>query len=104
MDLDKLKAEKEEITEFLAKPEAFSNPDFAAKSRRLSELNEIIETADNLAKMKNDLDEAKALSNDPELGELAKADVEKLTANIAAAEEKLEEMLIPRDPNAWYEG
>ncbi|MBQ3306126.1 peptide chain release factor 1 [Candidatus Saccharibacteria bacterium] len=99
MDLDKFKAEKEEITTFLAKPEAFSSPDFAAKSRRLSELNEIIETADNLAKMKSDLEEAKELSSDPELGELAKADVEKLTADITKAEERLEEMLIPRDPN-----
>ncbi|MBQ6354868.1 peptide chain release factor 1 [Candidatus Saccharibacteria bacterium] len=99
MDLDKFKAERDEIMAFLAKPEAFSSPDFAAKSRRLSELNEIIETADNLAKMQSDLDEAKALSSDPELGELAKADVEKLTADITKAEEKLEEMLIPRDPN-----
>ena len=99
MNLEKLKVEKQEITDFLAKPDAFSSPDFAAKSRRLAELNEIIETADNLAKMKNDLDEAKALSNDPELGELARADVEKLTVDIAAAEEKLEEMLIPRDPD-----
>ncbi|MBR5408776.1 peptide chain release factor 1 [Candidatus Saccharibacteria bacterium] len=99
MNLEKLKAEKQEITDFLAKPDAYSSPDFAAKSRRLSELDEIIETADNLAKMKNDLDEAKALSNDPELGELARADVEKLTADITATEEKLEEMLIPRDPD-----
>lgn len=99
MNLEKLKVEKQEITDFLAKPDAFSSPDFAAKSRRLAELNEIIETADNLAKMKNDLDEAKALSNDPELGELARADIEKLTVDIAAAEEKLEEMLIPRDPD-----
>lgn len=98
-NLNKWQAEAKEISEFLAKPEAFSSPDFAEKSRRLSELNELIETATNLDKMQKDLEEARSLAQDPELGELARADVEDLTAKIAETEAKLEEMLLPRDPN-----
>ena len=39
MDLQKLKDEKTEITEFLSSADAYSKPDFAAKSRRLAELD-----------------------------------------------------------------
>ena len=98
-NLKKWQEEADEISGFLAKPEAFSSPDFAEKSRRLSELNELIEAATNLDKMQKDLEEARSLAQDPELGELARADVESLTAKIAETEAKLEEMLLPKDPN-----
>lgn len=98
-NLKKWQKEVDEVSEFLAKPEAFSSPDFAEKSRRLSELNELIEAATNLDKMQKDLEEARSLAQDPELGELARADVESLTAKIAETEAKLEEMLLPKDPN-----
>ena len=41
MDLkifENLATEKTEIEQFLAAPDAFSDPDFAAKSRRLAEI------------------------------------------------------------------
>lgn len=98
-NLKKWQEEADEISGFLAKPEAFSSPDFAEKSRRLSELNELIEAATNLDKMQKDLEEARSLAQDPELGELARADVESLTAKIAETEARLEEMLLPKDPN-----
>ena len=43
MDLSKLKIELQEIETFLARPDAFSDPDFAAKSKRASLLHEIID-------------------------------------------------------------
>ena len=99
MDLQKYKDEKTEITDFLAKPDAYSNPDFAAKSRRLAELNEILDTAAAIEQLKKSIGESKELFSDPELGELARADVEEAEANLKKAEEKLEELLIPRDPD-----
>lgn len=42
IDFQKFADEKTEIEAFLAEPEAYMDPDFAAKSRRLSEINEIL--------------------------------------------------------------
>lgn len=99
MDLQKYKDEKKEITEFLARPDAYASPDFAAKSRRLSEVNEILDTAAAVEQLKKNIEEAKSLFSDPELGELAKVDAEEATKNLEKAEAKLEELLIPRDPD-----
>ena len=99
MDLQKYKDEKIEITEFLAKPNAYADPNFAAKSKRLSELNDILDTATAIDQLKNSIKESKELFSDPELGELARADVEEAEANLKKAEDKLEELLIPRDPD-----
>lgn len=99
MNFEKFEKEKEEILDFLAKPEAYSDPNFAAKSRRLSEINEILDLNKKISQFKNGIEDAKALLDDPELGEMAKDDIEDLTKKLAEAEEKLDEMLIPRDPN-----
>ena len=98
MDLKKYEDEKEEITKFLAEPDAYSKPDFAAKSRRLSELDEILTTAAEVAKTKQGITEAETLLSDPELGELAKSDLETLNQKLPELEAKLDELLIPRDP------
>lgn len=99
MNLEKYKDEKKEITEFLARPDAYAMPDFAAKSRRLSEIDEILDTAAVIERLKKSIEEAKALFDDAELGELARADAEEAAQNLEKAEAKLEELLIPRDPD-----
>ena len=99
MNLDNLKAEKQEITEFLARPDAYSDPDFASKSKRLSEIDEILELNDKLEQQKKNLEEAKALLSDPELAEMAKDDVANSEKEIEKLSAELEEMLIPRDPD-----
>ena len=42
LNLDQLKAEQAELTAFLARPDAFSDPAYPKKTKRLSELAEII--------------------------------------------------------------
>ena len=98
MDLEKFKEELEQIEEFLARPDAYADPEFAAKSKRATVLREILDLNKNIEQMKNNLEEANSLLNDPELGEMAKEDSEKLKNEIKDAEGKLEELLIPRDP------
>lgn len=98
MDLSKLKTELQEIETFLARPEAFSDPDFATKSKRASLLHEIVDLDTKITQDKANLKEAEDLVNDPELGDIAKEDIKNLKTAIAEAEEKLEELLIPRDP------
>lgn len=98
-DLKKYEDEAREITEFLSKPDAFSDSSFASKSKRLSELNEILELGKNLENYKKNLKEAEELFSDPELSEMAKLDAEELKKKIEQVESELEEKLIPRDPN-----
>ena len=99
MNLEKLEQEKKEINDFLSRPDAYSDPNFAAKSRRLSEIDTMIDLYKKIEQFSTGLTEAKALIDDPELGEMAKEDIEDLTKKIAEAQAELDEMLIPRDPN-----
>lgn len=98
MDLEKFKDELAEVEEFLAQPEAYADADFAAKSKRATVLREILELDAKITQLKSNLAEAEALLNDPELGEMAREDASNLKNEIAEAEGKLEELLIPHDP------
>ena len=98
MDLDKIKAETKEIESFLSQPDAYAHPDFAAKAKRASLLKEIVELDEKIQKDTANLEEAKSLANDPELGEIARSDVEALTESLKKDRAHLEELLIPRDP------
>ena len=98
MNLEKIESELKSIEEFLSDPNAYNNPNYAEKSKRANLLREIIETDNKInADLKN-LSEAEALINDPELGEIAKEDVNNLKKEIESLKEKLEELLIPKDP------
>ena len=94
-----LSAEAETIEAFLAQPDAYAQPDFAARSKRLAEVKELLDAVQALQKSQHNLAEAESLISDPDLGEMARADAEVLRAQIAQQQAQLEELLIPRDPN-----
>ena len=98
MDLLKIKTELQDIEALLAGPNAYNNPDFPAKSKRANILREIIELDSKITQNEANLKEAEELVNDPELGEIAKEDIVNLKSAIADAKERLEELLVPRDP------
>ena len=87
-----------EIETFLAQPDAYSRPDFATKSKRAAILREIIDLERQISQLSENLKEAQSLVNDPELGEIAREDVEKSQKELSEAEARLEELLLPRDP------
>ena len=92
LDFVALENERQEITDFLSQPNAYADPNFAAKNRRLQELDELISLAKKRAQLENDIKEA---DEDPDLAEM-KPDLE---AELAETEARISEMLIPRDPN-----
>lgn len=94
----KFEEELKSIEDFLATPDAYSHPDFAGKSKRASILREILSLDADIKQSEKALDEAKELINDPELGEIAKEDITSLEAKISEDKAKLEELLIPRNP------
>ena len=98
IDYQKFMQEKTEIEGFLARPEAFADPSFAEKSRRLAEINAILELNMELGQANQNLTEATELVNDPELGEMAREDVRALEQKIEELTAELEEILLPHDP------
>ena len=98
MDLSKFKAELNDIEDFLAQPDSYAHPDFAAKSKRAAILKEIIDLDAKLTQLSTNLAEAEDLTNDPELGEIAREDIKNIKLKIESTKDKLTELLIPRNP------
>lgn len=100
LDIEALTHEQRELNDFLARPDAFSDPGFAAKTRRLNELTELIALAHRQTDLRKQLSEARELmGGGDELAELAKSEVPELEQQIAELDEKLFVMLTPKDPN-----
>lgn len=98
IDFQKFEDEKAQIEAFLAQPEAYAAPDFAEKSRRLAEINDILGLAQKIEQARKNLAEATELVEDADLGEMAREDVRVLGLNIDAWTAELEEKLLPHDP------
>ena len=98
MDLKKIEDELSNLERFLSTPDAYNHPDFAARSKRAAHLRQILDLNQKITQFSQALAEAEALVGDPELGELAREDVQNLGQQLAEAKNQLEELLLPRDP------
>jgi peptide chain release factor 1 len=100
LNVSELKAEKAELGEFLASPNAYSDPAFSSKNKRFTELENIIEKAVLRETLEAQLIEAKELmSGGDDLAELAKVDAAETEEKLARLEDELFIMLAPKDPN-----
>ncbi|HMQ97141.1 MAG TPA: PCRF domain-containing protein, partial [Candidatus Nanoperiomorbaceae bacterium] len=100
IDQSALESEKQSLTDFLARPDAFADPDFATKTRRLNELDTLISKYSALQTAEKQLLEARELSaGDDELAELAREEIPTLERQISSLETELGDMLTPHDPN-----
>lgn len=100
LKLNELNAEKQSLGEFLANPQAFSNPDFMKNNKRFTELDAIIAKATERETLEQQLAEAKELANGgDELAELAKIEIPEDEAKLEQIEQDLFVMLAPKDPN-----
>jgi len=100
LNREALVSEQKNLEDFLSRPDAFSDPDYAKKTRRLSELEKIITIADRQTTLTGQLSEARELSGgNDELAELAKAEIPELEAELEKIAEELFILLTPKDPN-----
>ncbi|MGE5312953.1 MAG: PCRF domain-containing protein, partial [Acidobacteriota bacterium] len=100
LDIAALQQEKTDLTAFLSRPDAFSDPEYACKNRRLLELDELIAAGERRGALESQLSQAKELANgNDELAELAKAELPELEQELAVLNEQLFVMLTPKDPN-----
>lgn len=100
LNVAELKSEKSALTDFLAQPNAFSDPDFAKKNRRLLELDDLITAGDRQAALEDQVQQAYELaSGGDELAALAKEELPLLEQELANINEQLFILLTPKDPN-----
>lgn len=101
IDREKLQSEQNEIEQFLAQPSAYQDPNFAARSKRLAEINELLDLDSSLESAEKARAEAEELlhSEDSDLASLAREDANASEARISELQAQITERLMPRDPN-----
>ncbi len=100
LNIDDLQSEKQELGDFLARPDAYADPKFTTKNKRFTELDAIIEKATLRQILETQLNEAKELANgDDELAEIAKQEVDDIKNRLQKLEDDLFVMLASKDPN-----
>ena len=89
-----------ELIEKLSSPEIISDVKQMLKlNKEMADLKEPYDAYQRLKKIEIDLEEAKEMTKDPELGEFAKEEIAKLTEEKEKLESNIEIMLLPKDPN-----
>ncbi|OAV10740.1 peptide chain release factor 1 [Moraxella catarrhalis] len=98
--LDQMVDRFEEVTALLSDPDTISdNKKFRELSMEHSDLSEITTTWQDFVQAEADLQTANELLSDPEMKEMALDEIEVARANIEMLEERLNVMMLPKDPN-----
>ena len=94
-----LELELTQLNQFLENPKAYLESDFAAKSKRKAEVESILDLKNEITRAEQQIKDDEVIISDPELGEMAKLEIQELTEKIAELTRQLEDKLIPRDPD-----
>ena len=94
-----LELELTQLNQFLENQKAYLESDFAAKSKRKAEVESILDLKKEINRAEQQIKDDEAIVSDPELGEMAKLEIQELTEKIAELTRQLEDKLIPRDPD-----
>ena len=100
--LDNLSDRFEELTALLGDAEVIAKQtQFRAYSKEYAEIEPVIATFRELRKVQDDLEGAHALlkDSDPDLREMAELEVDQAKESLVGLEDKLQRMLLPKDPN-----
>lgn len=98
--LDQMVDRFEEVTALLSDPDTISdNKKFRELSMEHSDLSEITTTWQDFVQAEADLQTANELLSDPEMKEMVLDEIEVARANIETLEERLNVMMLPKDPN-----
>jgi peptide chain release factor 1 len=101
--LDQIEARYEELTQALASPEIMNDSAKYQKTAKAhSELTPVVEKYREYKDLKKGIADSKAMlieEKDPDMRAYAQEELEKLESRVAAVEEELKLLLIPKDPN-----
>lgn len=99
-NLDELEKKYMDLTQKISNPEIIAQQDEWRKMmKEQSDLEPIIEKYREYRKAKNDLEESKELLKDPEMKDLAEAEMLDAKEKLPKLEEELKVLLIPKDPD-----
>ena len=98
--LEIIKKRYEELNQMLLDPEILKDVKKTTDlSKEAKELEAPVNAYAKLLQINSDMEAAKEMSKDPEMGEFAKEELESLTSEKENLEHEIEIMLIPKDPN-----
>lgn len=97
--IDKLTTRLAELEAELARPEIYASPKAASLVHEQRDLQNRLELFQDVQKTETDLEDAKALANDPEMGELARAEIPELETKLENLQDKVRAALVPIDLN-----
>ena len=98
--LEIIKQRYDEINQELMNPEILSNVEKTKElGKELSNIKTVVELGDRYKKILAEIDDAKELSKDPEMGDFAREELEKLSSEKESIESEIEIELIPKDEN-----
>ena len=98
--LENIVSKYNELKEELTKPEILNDYNTLKKlSKEQSDLEDTVNKYNEYKECENALEEAKSLVNDPELGEMARSELESLEVKLENLHKELELMLVPKDEN-----
>jgi peptide chain release factor 1 len=101
--LEQIEVRYKELTEQLSSPELLANPsDYGKAAKQHRSLGEVVEKFQALKGLKTEISEARELfetSDDEEMREMARQELENLNSRLGKTEEELKILLVPTDPN-----
>lgn len=98
--LNIIKEKYEELNRRLLDPETLKDIKLTRElSKEISELEPTVKCFEKYNKVEEDIEAAKEMAKDPEMGEFAKEELEALENEKTNLEKELELLLIPKDPN-----
>lgn len=100
MNIQDYQIELSSLKSKLEDPSYYSTREYPVTARRISEIEEVISLYEALQTAEKSKAESEKLAEgNDELAELALLEIEETAEKITKLEERLQEMLIPRDPN-----
>lgn len=101
--LAQVKERYDALNELMAQPEVATDRErLQALAREQREIEPVVEHYDRYVRLVRNIDEAEEMfaeSSDPEMRELAQAELSELRAQIEPMDEEIKLLLLPRDPN-----
>ena len=98
--LEAVEKRYEDLTKKISDPEVIANQsEWQKYMKEHAEIQDVVEKYREYKKVKEQLEDAKTMLDDPELKELAQMELDEAKENLPKLEEELKFLLIPKDPN-----
>lgn len=101
--LETLQERFEEVQALLSDPSVISDQDrFRGLSKEYSQLTDVVKCFEQWKITQDDIETAKMMLSDPEMGEMAQEELNDAKAKVESQENQLQLLLLPKDPNDEY--